>query len=224
MNSEVIALVGSPNAGKTTLFNWLTNSKYKTVNYPGATVEYSLAQLAPQFGGGMTIMDTPGTYSLLPKSDDEEVTRKALFEHPKFGVLSKVVAVVDATQMARHLCLAKQLIKSGFRVVVALTMTDLLRKAGQQIDLKKLSDALGCPVIPVDGTLGGGLNELVAAIRSLSEKIHSNENKSVNNITDLQWKKEEQLKLLNECDQIAKEVLINSQLVKKKRTKEGRDK
>ena len=160
-NSEVVALVGSPNSGKTTLFNWLTNRKYKTVNYPGVTVEYSVAPIAPQWGGCARVMDTPGTYSLIPKSEDEEVTCHALFLHSEFGPIKKVVVVVDATQLARHLTLAKQLIESGFKVIIALTMSDLIRKSGQRIDVHHLSQALSCPVILIDGLLGGGVAELV---------------------------------------------------------------
>ncbi len=200
INPEVLAVVGPPNAGKTSLFNWLTNSKYKTVNYPGATVEYSVATLAPQFGGGLTVMDTPGTYSLIPKSEDEEVTRKALFQHSQFGAIQKVIAVVDATQLARHLVLVEQLIESGFSVVVALTMSDLIRKSGQQIHLNKLSESLGCPVIAIDGLLGGGIKELIAAVRGIRPL-------SVGYTLKVpEWNKAAHLSLLQRSDAIAKSV------------------
>lgn len=204
INPEVVAVVGPPNAGKTTLFNWLTNSKYKTVNYPGATVEYSVATLAPHFGGELTVMDTPGTYSLVPKSEDEEVTRKALFQHSKFGTIHKVIAVVDATQLARHLVLVEQLIECGFTVVVALTMSDLIRKTGQQINIPKLSEALGCSVIPIDGLLGGGIKELTAAVREI--KPHA----AQPTLKSKEWNKEAQLALLKKGDVIAKKVSVYS--------------
>ena len=100
-----VALIGAPNCGKTTLYNGLTNSKFKTVNYPGATVEYSLGTLFEKYGATFPVMDTPGTYSLFPKSADEEVTLKALYEHPTLGHASKVIVVVDGTQLSRHLLL-----------------------------------------------------------------------------------------------------------------------
>lgn len=171
VTESFVALVGAPNSGKTTLYNWLTGSHYRTVNYPGATVEYSLGVLAeryvtesvPAFG----VMDTPGTYSLFPKSSDEEVTLRALYEHPTLGPAQKVLLVVDGTQMSRHLLIAQQLKEAGFSFVIALTMNDLLSKNGVQVDLQKLSQEFGAKVIPVDGLLGGGVKEIIQALRSL---------------------------------------------------------
>jgi ferrous iron transport protein B len=120
-----VALVGAPNSGKTTLYNWFTGSNFKTVNYPGATVEYSLGKLAVHLRTGadeqMWVMDTPGTYSLHPKSADEEVTIKALYENPELGRADLIVVVVDGTQMSRHLQLAMQIRETGFPMVIALT-------------------------------------------------------------------------------------------------------
>jgi ferrous iron transport protein B len=169
-DSEVVALVGAPNSGKTTLYNWLTNSKFKTVNYPGATVEYSIGNLAAHFltpgeSADLRIMDTPGTYSLFPKSIDEEVTLKALYEPPGLAQpLAKVIVVVDATQMARHLLLAKQIKEAGFSMVIALTMVDLLRKNKLHYELSVLEKEFECPVVPIEGLLGGGVDKLVHAL------------------------------------------------------------
>lgn len=164
-----IALVGSPNSGKTTLFNWLTGLKYRTVNYPGATVEYSVGETHGRYGASLPVMDTPGTYSLLAKSPEEQVTVNAIFTHPTLGAADVVIAVVDATQISRHLLVVKQLQKSGFEVVVALTMIDLAKESGKEIDADQLQSELGVPVVAVDGRLGGGVNELVAEIqRSLN--------------------------------------------------------
>lgn len=165
--NSFVALVGAPNCGKTTLYNWLTNSKFKTVNYPGATVDYSLGNLAERFGDSFKVMDTPGTYSLFPKSMDEEVTLKAIYSHPEFGHAEKIVVVVDGTQISRHLLVATQLKEAGFSFVIALTMADILRKNEIQIDVEVLQKEFGCSVILIDGHLGGGLTELVAAIRAL---------------------------------------------------------
>ena len=103
-NLKTFALVGAPNSGKTTLYNWLTNSKFKTVNYPGATVEYSVGHLAPQWGTGSLqfaqMVDTPGVYSLHPKSADEIVTLKVLYNNPKVGRIHGVI-VVDVTVLVQ---------------------------------------------------------------------------------------------------------------------------
>lgn len=175
---KIVALVGSPNSGKTTLFNWLTGSKFKTVNYPGATVDYSVGRTHERYGQGVAVMDTPGTYSLEPKSPDERVTLDALYSHPLFGVADLVVSVVDATQLSRHLLVTKQLIESGFRVVVAITMEDLMRERSEDIDCKKLALELGCQVVLINGRLGGGVQDLIDAVRAelaqskASEKPH----------------------------------------------------
>ncbi len=170
---ECVALVGAPNCGKTTLYNWLTNSRFKTVNYPGATIEYSLGKLADRYVSGAAeaqsfpVMDTPGTYSLFPKSADEQVTLKALYEHPELGPAGKVILVVDGTQMGRHLLMAQQIREAGFQFVIALTMSDLLRKNKIEIDPAVLEKAFGTKVILIDGLLGGGVQELVEEIRKL---------------------------------------------------------
>lgn len=164
---KIIALVGAPNSGKTTLYNWLTDSKFSTVNYPGATVEYSLGGLAPRFGDDLELMDTPGTYSLHPKSADEEVTIKALFEKSFLSQPQGVVVVVDGTQLGRHLFLAEQMRETGFPMVLVVTMSDLLEKQGLEIDLELLSEKMNCKVILFDGVLGAGLTQLITELRSL---------------------------------------------------------
>jgi ferrous iron transport protein B len=166
-----VALVGAPNSGKTTLYNWLTGSHFKTVNYPGATVEYSLGKLASHLrlheNEPFDVVDTPGTYSLHPKSADEEVTLKALYHNPDLGQVDAVIVVMDGTQLSRHLQLAEQIKATGFPVVLAVTMMDLLRKENILVSLKVLEAEFGCPVIAFDGLLGGGLKELVQAVREL---------------------------------------------------------
>ncbi len=177
INSEslngIVALVGSPNCGKTTLFNWLTGSRFKTVNYPGATVDYSLGTTHVRFGPAITIMDTPGTYSLDPKSPDEMVTVDALFRHRTFGAARLVISVVDATQLSRQMLVTRQLLSAGFRVVVAVTMSDLLRERQEELDILVLSVALGAPVVLIDGRLGGGVPELIGVIGEELRSIHS---------------------------------------------------
>jgi len=169
-DTRAVALVGSPNCGKTTLFNWLTGSRSKTVNYPGSTVDHSLGQSHARFHENsrfktpFTIMDTPGTYSLDPKSPDERVTLEAIFAHPRLGVARLVVSVVDATHLSRHLFITRQLLSAGFRVILAVTMADLAREHEEEVDVARLSAELGIPVVLIDGRLGGGVPELIEKI------------------------------------------------------------
>lgn len=152
-----VALVGSPNSGKTSLFNWLTGARFKTVNYAGATVESHKGLSLPVYGEAFEVMDTPGIYSLNPGSKDEEVTLKILSRKD----LDRVVLVLDASQLKRQLLLALQLQEMGIPFSVALTMNDLAEKSKQLLHLEGLSEVLGAPVAPVDGRLGGGMKELV---------------------------------------------------------------
>ena len=164
-DTGIVALVGSPNCGKTTLFNWLTGSRFKTVNYPGSTVEHSVGETHERFGEKFAVMDTPGTYSLDPKSPDEQVTMRAIFEHRTFGSSRLVISIADATQLSRHLLLTRQLLAAGFPVILAVTMSDLLKEHQQELNVMALSRELGIPVVLIDGRLGGGIAELVAAVR-----------------------------------------------------------
>jgi ferrous iron transport protein B len=156
-SEPLIALVGSANSGKTTLFNLLTGSHYNTVNYPGATVEFAIGAGRNLAGFACRVMDTPGLTSLIPASLDEKVTVDALFAKHRPDV---VVAVVDANQLSRHLYLVKQLQDLGFNLVIALTMSDLLRQRGLAIDASKLSEMMECPVLPLDPRQKAKANEL----------------------------------------------------------------
>ncbi len=129
----LIALVGPPNSGKTTLFNYLSGKNLKTVNYPGATVEYSIAQFNEKFNFKAEVLDSPGIVSLHPNSPDEFVAVNSLYSHPLYGIPDLVVITVDSTQLSRHLLLAKQLIDSDFNVIIALTMVDILQKRNLNI-------------------------------------------------------------------------------------------
>ncbi len=201
-----IALVGSPNSGKTTLFNWLTGSKFKTVNYPGATVEYSIGLSHERYGERIPIMDTPGTYSLVPRSPDEVIAVQSIYEHKNLGVCPLVVSVVDSTHFVRHLLVTQQLIKSGFKVVVALTMSDLVRARGEKIDATKLSQLLGgVSVIEIDGKLGGGVRELLATLRKELDL------KSPPQVQKLDWSNSDTEQALHKAAQVSDQVLQKSQ-------------
>lgn len=173
LDTNFVAFVGSPNSGKTSLFNIVTGLSHRPVNYPGATVEYAIGQSEKKFGPQLRVIDTPGLYSLSPKSSEEEVARKVIFEHPKYGRAGIVVAVVDATQLKRHLLVVRQLKEAGFSIVIALTMTDLLETEGKKIVSTKLSELLDSPVIEVNGRTGSGVAKLILAVREKAKSQRS---------------------------------------------------
>jgi ferrous iron transport protein B len=213
----VATLVGSPNSGKTTLFNWLTGSNFKTVNYPGATVDHSIGTTQPRYHStardaiaaqALTIMDTPGTYSLEPKSPDERVTQAALFSHPEFGASAVVISVVDATHLARHLLVTRQLIECGFRLVLAVTMIDLLRESGAELDSESLSRELGVPVVLIDGRLGGGVQDLVTTVAAIDAAACT---AAARKPSQLSWAQAEIEQIAIECRNLASRVITSSQ-------------
>ena len=201
VKKKCIALVGSPNSGKTTLYNWLTGSRFKTVNYPGATVEYSLGHLAPHLKFEVMAMDTPGTYSLQPKSADEMVTVKALYENPDVGTVDGVIVVVDGTQMSRHLLLAEQVRETGFPLILVITMADLLRKQGITVDLEYLRQKFQAPVVQFDGLLAGGLIDIVAAMEKVPVGVKPR--------APLAWDFKMHDQKLVECEKMAHEALAH---------------
>ncbi len=148
-----IALAGNPNCGKTTLFNMLTGSNQYVGNWPGVTVEKKEGSLKGQTD--VIIQDLPGIYSLSPYSPEEVVTRQYLVkEHP-----DAILNIVDGTNIERNLYLTTQLIELGHPVVVAVNMIDLVRKRGDEIDLAKLSKALGCICVEISALKGEGCME-----------------------------------------------------------------
>ena len=171
-----VALVGAPNSGKSTLFNWLTQAHIKVVNYPGSTVEISVGRIAGRFqdqlknkassGTNLEFYDTPGVYSLFAKTTDEEVTVEILTEKNESdkNQIHYVVVVVDGTQLSRHLLIVKQIQEMGFPFSIAVTMSDLLGRAGVHFEIEKLRQEFKCSVVLIDGLLGGGLSELVQNI------------------------------------------------------------
>ncbi|MBT4760954.1 MAG: ferrous iron transporter B [Bdellovibrionaceae bacterium] len=159
-----VALVGPPNAGKTSLFNWLTGSNFKTVNYPGATVNFFRGDALEQYGFACEFIDTPGVYSLFPKSQDEEITQKILIGENSEVSPDQVIVVIDATQFERHLNIFHQVSALNIPTIVAVTMLDILKESGQSIDLNILSKELGVPVVGIDGLLGGGVQELMDSV------------------------------------------------------------
>ncbi|MFI5386727.1 MAG: ferrous iron transport protein B [Fimbriimonadales bacterium] len=162
--TKLVAIVGNPNAGKTTLFNSLTGSYQKVGNYPGVTVEKVSGTLML---GDQTVevIDVPGLYSLTPVSEDERVATEVI-RGGASGVSEPdlLVCVIDSGNLERNLYLYTQVAEVGRPIIVALTMVDRVRKDGKEIDVGRLANLLGCDVVPVVGHKDSRLTELKEAI------------------------------------------------------------
>jgi len=155
-----LALVGNPNAGKTTLFNALTGLRAKTANFPGTTVERRVGR-AHLGDRPVVIVDLPGLYSLESSSPDEKLASDALHGRlENHAAPNAALVVVDATNLERNLFLVSQVLELDCPVVVALNMIDTARRDGIRIDVAKLRTELGCPVIPISARTGMGIGEL----------------------------------------------------------------
>lgn len=175
----IITLIGPPNSGKTTLFNILSGKNYKTVNYPGSTVEYYASKFQPKYNIKAELLDSPGIVSLLPESIDEKVTIESLYFHPRLGIPDLIVCTIDACQLSRHLLLPMQLICSGFKVLIVITMTDVLSKRGLRVSENKLSDALKCDVVLVNGRSKQGIEKLIEVINTNLSAIKESDKRNI---------------------------------------------
>lgn len=159
-----IALAGNPNSGKTTLFNNLTGSRQRVGNWPGVTVEKKEGPLKGT--NDVTIQDLPGIYSLSPYSLEEVVSRNYLVNEKPDAILN----IIDGTNIERNLYLTSQLLELGIPVVVAVNMIDLVERNGDKIDLNRLSQELGCPVMAVSALKGKGTKEVAAKAIEVAKK------------------------------------------------------
>ena len=154
-----LALVGNPNAGKTTLFNALTGLRAKTANFAGTTVERKVGRLHLEHRQ-IVVVDLPGLYSLDSKSPDEKLAADALQGKLGHTAPDAALVVIDATNLERNLFLVSQILELKGPVIVALNMMDMARRDGIHIDVAKLRAELGCAVVPVSARKGEGVEEL----------------------------------------------------------------
>ncbi len=152
-----IALAGNPNSGKTTLFNILTGSNQYVGNWPGVTVEKKEGKYKQD--KDVIICDLPGIYSLSPYTLEEVVARNYLLGERPDGILN----IVDGTNLERNLYLTTQLMELGIPVVIAINMMDVVEKNGDKIDIEKLSQQIGCPIVQISALKGTGINEAAKA-------------------------------------------------------------
>ena len=160
-----IALAGNPNCGKTTLFNALTGSNQFVGNWPGVTVEKKEGKLKKH--DDVVIMDLPGIYSLSPYTLEEVVARNYLIEERPDAILN----IIDGINLERNLYLTTQLTELGIPVVIAVNMMDVVRKNGDQINVKELSRQLGCEIVEISALKGDGVMEAAeAAVKAAQDK------------------------------------------------------
>lgn len=166
-----IALVGNPNCGKTTLFNFISKSRQRVGNYVGVTVEATKTNIKKQ-GYNIEITDLPGTYSIFEFSPEELYVRNHIIETKP----DIVINVVDASNLERNLFLTTQLLELDVHLIIVLNMIDAIEEKGDKIDYFKLEKQLGLPVIPTIASKGIGTEELInAIINTYDNKISSAE-------------------------------------------------
>ncbi len=151
----IFALVGNQNCGKTTLFNALTGSNQHVGNFPGVTVDQKMGEMRDE--KGCSVVDLPGIYSLRPYTQEEIVSRDFIINEKPDGIIN----IVDATNIERNLYLTLQLLELRVPMVLALNMMDEVRANGGAIDVQKMSETLGIPVVPISAAKGEGVSELV---------------------------------------------------------------
>ncbi len=163
-----IAVVGHPNAGKTSLFNALSGARQKVGNYPGVTVERKSAEIGLPGGGRAELVDLPGCYGLEPRSPDEAVTRDTLLGlMPGERRPDAVLIVADATNLAAHLRFALDVLRLGIPAVMALNRMDMAARDGLRLDSMALAQRLGIPVVETVAVRRRGLAELLQALEPL---------------------------------------------------------
>jgi ferrous iron transport protein B len=160
-----VGIVGSPNVGKSVVFNNLTGAYVTVSNYPGTTVNVSRGKTKIE-GEEFEVVDTPGLYSLLPITEEERVTRSILLEEKPDVIL----LVVDAKNLERMLPLTLQLIEAGLPTILDLNMMDETKTAGIEIDINRLEEELGIPIVATVATTGRGMDVLQ---RSLAKYVRN---------------------------------------------------
>lgn len=199
-NIKKVVLVGNPNTGKSTVFNLLTGLNQKIGNFPGVTVEKKTGKFTVE-DKKYEVIDLPGTYSLTPNSQDEQVTKDYIENKSDDALL---VVVADVTNLKRNLLLCSQIIDKGKQVVLALNMMDLLQKNDQELDIQLLEESLKVPVIPLNARLGKGVKTLKQVITNYEIRENSFLSNNLNEINTV----DETMKRFKKIDSIIDQCLI----------------
>ncbi len=157
---ESIALIGNPNAGKSSVFNRLTGLNHKIGNFPGVTVDKKIGTTTLPNGKKLKVIDLPGTYSLHPNSMDEEIVLDILLDPENKDKPDALLYIADTSNLERHLLLLSQILDLNIPVILGLNMLDIAEKDGLTIDIVKISNAFHLPVFEINGRTGKGITEL----------------------------------------------------------------
>ena len=169
--AAVIAIIGPPNSGKSTLFNRLTGLRQKVANFPGVTVEQRTGRVKLANGREAHLIDLPGLYSLAARSEDEQITRDVLKgERPGIPRPDAVILILDSTNLGRHLLLAAPILAEGLPTLIALNMADDLKGRGGTVDVDKLSEQLGAPVALISASRGEGIEAVTKFLNSTAAR------------------------------------------------------
>ncbi len=171
MSEFVVAVVGNPNCGKTTLFNVLTDSNQQVGNWPGVTVEKKTGQFQYQ-NHEITVVDLPGTYSLESIDDQVSLDEKIARDYVASHQADLVINILDASNIERNLYLTSQLLEMKVPMIVVLNMMDAVKQRGIKIDTKLLQEKLDCPVLPVTAKTGQGINALMDGLITAIDHQH----------------------------------------------------
>lgn len=213
-NNAVLALVGNPNSGKTTLFNQLTGANQRVGNWPGVTVEKKTG--ITQFEDyRLEIIDLPGTYNLSGDFDGESVDEEIAQQYINDANASLLVNIIDASSLERGLYLTCQLKQSQKPMIVALNMLDVATSKGFEIDIEKLSDILNCPVIPILASKNEGIKELMSVALSCIEKQEKSNHLAAVNPKNLIEPHKKIQHIYQQVDQACEQVLHKKPLKKK---------
>src|SRR5271167_922354 len=159
---HIVAIVGPPNSGKSTLFNRLTGLRQKVANFPGVTVEHRMGKVKLDPGREVFVVDLPGVYSLTPRTEDERVTHDVLSGRMKdIPRPEAILLILDSTNLSRHLVLAAPVLSLGLPTLVILNMADDLARRGGGADPAELAEQLGTPVAMVSASKGTGLEKVL---------------------------------------------------------------
>src|SRR3954447_6297302 len=170
----IVAIVGPPNAGKSTLFNRLTGLHQKVANFPGVTVEHRTGKAKLKGENEVFLVDLPGVYSLHPRAEDEQVTHDVLKgARADFPKPDAVILILDSTNLSRHLVLAAPILSLGLPTLILLNMADDMAVRGGKVDVPALSAELNCPVALISAAKGTGLDRIQQFLLGTAARLNA---------------------------------------------------
>src|SRR5438552_9191820 len=168
---RIVAIIGPPNSGKSTLFNRLTGLRQKVANFPGVTVEQRSGRVKLDYGKEALLIDLPGLYSLAARSEDEQITHDVLKGlRPGLPRPDAVLLILDSTNLGRHLLLAAPILDLGLPTLIVLNMADDLKGRGGTVDVDALSQETGAPVALISASRGEGLGAVTEFLNNAAAR------------------------------------------------------